>query len=125
MRLGLQVILGVLSLIPLMVSLLGVTQGLGLWLPEDAIAPRFDSQYRYITGYYLSLTLLAWWMIPNVEQHKTLFRIIGGSIFFGGVGRALSWIQVGSPPPLSQFFYWAGATVSPIAVVAGEVAPKT
>ena len=104
MKLGLQIILGILSLIPLMVSLSGVFAGLALRLPLEAIDASFDSQFRYITGYYLSLTLTAWWIIPNVERHRTLFRIVAGSIFFGGVGRVLSWVQVGNPGPLSVFF---------------------
>ena len=104
MKLGLQIVLGTLSLIPLVVSLLGVTQGLSLWLPADGFAPRFDSQYRYIMGYYLSLSLVAWWIIPQIEKHRAVFRIIGGGIFFGGIGQALSWIQVGNPGPLASFF---------------------
>ncbi|MEO1389098.1 MAG: DUF4345 domain-containing protein [Cyanobacteria bacterium J06634_6] len=104
MKIGLQIILGLLSLIPLLVSILGITMGLSRWLPTEAIDPQFDSQYRYITGYYLSLSLLAWWVIPNIEKHRILFRIIGGSIFFGGIGRVLSWLQVGAPDGMSVIF---------------------
>ncbi|MBE9032031.1 DUF4345 domain-containing protein [filamentous cyanobacterium LEGE 11480] len=104
MKLGLQIVLGILSVIPLVVSILGVTQGLALRLPEEAITPQFDSQYRYIMGYYISLSLVAWWMIPQIERHRTLFRLIGGGVFFGGIGRALSWWSVGSPNPLTMFF---------------------
>lgn len=104
MKLGLQVILGILSLIPLLVSILGVAVGLGRWLPAEMITAEFDSHYRYLTGYYLSLTAIAWWMIPSIEKHTTLFRFIGGGIFFGGVGRVMSMIQVGAPRPMSIFF---------------------
>ncbi|MGD1855120.1 MAG: DUF4345 domain-containing protein [Leptolyngbyaceae cyanobacterium] len=96
--------MGLLSLIPLLVSLLGVTMGLGRWLSPDMIEPQFDSHYRYITGYYLSLSLIAWWIIPTIEKHRTLFHIIGGSIFFGGIGRVLSWLQVGPPDGMSIGF---------------------
>ena len=104
MKRGLQIVLGLLSLIPLLVSILGVSTGLGRWLPAEAIDPQFDSHYRYITGYYLSLSLIAWWVIPNIEKHRTLFRIVGGSIFFGGIGRVVSWIQVGAPTRLDFVF---------------------
>ncbi|MEM9904389.1 MAG: DUF4345 domain-containing protein [Cyanobacteria bacterium P01_D01_bin.44] len=104
MKRGLQIILGLLSLIPLLVSILGVVIGLGRWLPPDTVDPQFDSHYRYITGYYLSLSLMAWWIIPNIEKHRTVFRIIGGSIFFGGIGRVLSWLQVGAPDQMSIVF---------------------
>lgn len=104
MKRGLQIILGILSLIPLMASIVGVAAGVGRWLPAEMITPQFDSQYRYVMGYYLSLSLMAWWMIPNIEKHRTVFRIVGGSIFFGGIGRVLSWMQVGTPNTLTQFF---------------------
>lgn len=104
MKRGLQIILGLLSLIPLMVSIVGVTIGLGRWLSPEMVEPQFDSHYRYITGYYLSLTLIAWWMIPTIEKHQTLFRIIGGAIFFGGIGRAISWMTVGAPSQMAMIF---------------------
>ena len=104
MKRGLQIILGLLSLIPLLVAVQGITVGLGRWLPAEAITPNFDSHYRYITGYYWSLSLLAWWIIPNIEKHTTLFRIIGGAIFFGGVGRLVSMLQTGLPSPMAIAF---------------------
>ena len=104
MKRGLQIVLGLLSLIPLIVSIFGIFVGLGRWLPPEMITPQFDSQYRYISGYYLSLSLIAWWVIPNIEKQRTLFRIIGGSIFFGGIGRVLSWVQVGYPGPMGAVF---------------------
>ncbi|MEM9091589.1 MAG: DUF4345 domain-containing protein [Cyanobacteria bacterium P01_F01_bin.53] len=104
MKLGLQIILGLLSLIPLLVSILGVATGLGRWLPTELIDAQFDSHYRYLTGYYLSLALMAWWIIPTIEKQRTLLRIIGGSIFFGGVGRVMSWMQVGAPSTMSIVF---------------------
>lgn len=104
MKRGLQIILGLLSLVPLLVAVQGITVGLGRWLPTEAITPDFDSHYRYVTGYYWSLSLLAWWIIPNIEKHTTLFRIIGGAIFFGGVGRLVSMLQTGLPSPMAIAF---------------------
>ena len=97
MKLGLQIILGILSLIPMLVSILGITQGTARFVPESAIAADFDSHYRYITGYYFSLSLIAWWIIPNIEKHTILLRIICAGIFLGGIGRLVSIFQVGIP----------------------------
>lgn len=97
MKKGLQVILAILSVIPILVALLGVTQGLTRWLPNTSITPDFDSHYRYITGYYLSLGMLGLWMIPKIENHTSLFRIVCASVFMGGVGRVFSIAQVGIP----------------------------
>lgn len=104
MKRGLQLILGILSLIPFIVAILGLTSGLGRWLPAEAITPDFDSHYRYITGFYISLAVTAWWIIPNIEQHKTELQILSGAIFVGGVGRVMSFWQVGAPNPLTLVF---------------------
>ena len=104
MRLGLQIVLGILSIIPMVVSLLGITKGSGRLLPEDLITADFDSHYRYITGYYISLSLIAWWIIPRIEKHTTILRIICGGIFMGGIGRLLSIFQVGMPQPSAVGF---------------------
>jgi hypothetical protein len=48
--------------------------------------------------------MLGFWMIPKIEQHTDLFRIICASVFMGGVGRAVSIVQVGKPNLLALIF---------------------
>jgi hypothetical protein len=104
MKKGLQITLAILSVIPLVIGLLGITQGTARWLPTTSITPDFDSHYRYIAGYYLSLGMLGFWMIPKIEQHTELFRIVCASIFMGGVGRTVSIVRVGMPSlPMLMF----------------------
>jgi hypothetical protein len=100
MRRSLQIVLGVLSMVPLIVSVSGLLLGTGRFLSDDLVTPSFDSQYRYQTGYYISLALLAWWIIPNIEKHVTPLRIISASIFVGGIGRVISLFDAGRPPAL-------------------------
>lgn len=86
MKRGLQIIIGMLSLIPFMVAILGQTSGLGRWLPAEAITPEFDSHYRYITGFYISLGVIAWWIIPNIEntkRHCGLWRVQFSRVAWG------------------------------------------
>jgi hypothetical protein len=97
MKKGLQFTIAILSIIPILIGLLGITQGTTRWLSASSITPDFDSHYRYITGYYLSLGMLGLWMIPRIEQHTDLFRILCASVFMGGVGRSFSIAQVGIP----------------------------
>jgi hypothetical protein len=97
MKKGLQFTIAILSIIPILIGLVGITQGTTRWLAASSITPDFDSHYRYITGYYLSLGMLGLWMIPRIEQHTDLFRILCASVFMGGVGRAFSIVQVGIP----------------------------
>jgi hypothetical protein len=104
MRKGLQVTLAILSMIPLIVATIGITQGTSRWLSADSITPNFDSHYRYIAGYYFSLGLLGLWLIPRIEKHTGLFRIICVSVFMGGIGRVISIVQVGVPNSLMLAF---------------------
>jgi hypothetical protein len=104
MKRGLQIVLGVLSVIPLIVSVSGLLLGTARFLSDDLVTPSFDTQYRYQMGYYISLALLAWWVIPNIEKHVIPLRIISASIFLGGIGRVISLFDVGRPPPLALAF---------------------
>jgi hypothetical protein len=98
MRKSLQITLLILSLIPLFFGLSGVILGTGRFLDAAAIVPQLDNQFRYLSGLYLLVSFLIWWMVPNIERHGTLIRIITGALFIGGVARAVSWATVGQPP---------------------------
>lgn len=100
MKLGLQIVLGLLSLIPLFFSAIGVLHGVERFL-ENAPAA-LDNQYRYLSTFYLSLTLMLWWMIPNIERHTMPTRILVGVIFLGGLARLYSHLTVGPGDP-AQF----------------------
>ena len=93
MRRGLQILLGVLSLIPILICTLGILYGAGRF--GDDVSANLDNQYRYLSAFYLSLTFLVWWMIPNIERHAVPLRIVMGGIFLGGLARAYSHVTVG------------------------------
>ncbi|MEO0881945.1 MAG: DUF4345 domain-containing protein [Pseudomonadota bacterium] len=98
MKRGLQIALGVLSLIPLLFAGLGIAQGAAYFLPDGAPAA-LDNQYRYFSAIYLVVTFTIWWVLPNIEQHKVPVRIIAGVIFLGGLARLLSHLTVGPGQP--------------------------
>ncbi|MEM7661924.1 MAG: DUF4345 domain-containing protein [Pseudomonadota bacterium] len=98
MKRGLQIALGVLSLIPLFFAGLGIANGAGYFLPDGAPAA-LDNQLRYLSTIYLIVTFTIWWVIPNIEQHKVPVRIIAGVIFLGGLARLLSHLTVGPGQP--------------------------
>jgi Na+/H+ antiporter NhaD/arsenite permease-like protein len=104
MKRALQVTIAILSLVPLSIGAIGILLGTSRWLPANIITPDFDSHYRYIAGYYVSLGLLGLWIIPKIEQHTGLFRVICASVFMGGMGRVASILQVGLPGPMAIFF---------------------
>lgn len=96
MKLGLQIVLGILSLIPLVLGIQNIGGGAAA-LAGEAVPAVLDNQFRYLSTFYLSLTFLVWWMIPNIERHKVPVRILIGVIFLGGLARAYSMMQVGHP----------------------------
>lgn len=98
MKRGLQIVLGVLSLIPLFFGLTGLIKGAAAHLNPEHVTATIDSFTRYQSGFYLSLFIFLWWVIPNIEKHTTVFRILTLAIFIGGVGRLISWMTIGAPP---------------------------
>jgi len=96
MKRGLQIVLGVLSLIPLMVAARTLTGG-AAGLEGSVVSATLDNQLRYLSTFYLSLTFLIWWMIPNIERHTVPLRILIGAVFLGGLARAYSLMTVGHP----------------------------
>jgi hypothetical protein len=104
MKRGLQVTITIFSLLPLLVGVIGIVLGTARWLPTEMITADFDSHYRYIAGYYVSLGLLGLWVAPRIEQHTGLLRIICASILLGGLGRLVSMVQVGLPGPMAIVF---------------------
>jgi hypothetical protein len=98
MRKSLQITLLILSLIPLFFGLTGVIFGTGRFLDPDAIVPQLDNQFRYLSGIYLMVSFLIWWMVPTIERHGTLLRIMALALFLGGLARAISWMTIGQPP---------------------------
>jgi hypothetical protein len=58
-----------------------------------------DSNLRYFSGLWLGLGLIIFWLIPAIEQQKSIFRVIAGMIFIGGIGRVISMLSLGNPSP--------------------------
>ncbi len=95
MKLGLQIGLGVLSLIPLAFSVMGIAFGAAYFMPDGGYPAAIDNQLRYLSAIYLLVTILLWWAIPNVEKHGVILAFICGVIFLGGLARFLSHSTIG------------------------------
>ena len=96
MKRGLQITLGVFSLIPVIFAVLGFLHGAGRLSP-DGVAPGLDNQYRYFSGMYLVVSFLIWFIIPQIERHGRLLAIVSAAIFIGGLGRVVSIMTAGQP----------------------------
>ena len=98
-RRALQIVLALLSLIPLL--------GLGItWLVGPryfsqgggAVSNALDSQFRYLAGVYAgAVTGSLWWAIPRIEERAMAVRLAGAAVFLGGLGRCISLATVGHP----------------------------
>ena len=96
MKRGLQVFLGVFSLIPVAFALLGFVHGAGRLSPEG-VTVDLDNQYRYFSGMYLVVSFLIWSIIPAIEKHGRTVFLISAAIFIGGLGRVVSYMTMGTP----------------------------
>ena len=63
-----------------------------------------DSNLRYFSGLWLGVGLTLFWMIPAPERQKTVFRLLSGMIFIGGLGRLISIFAFGAPSPVFVLF---------------------
>ncbi|PKP80525.1 MAG: DUF4345 domain-containing protein [Alphaproteobacteria bacterium HGW-Alphaproteobacteria-18] len=95
MKLGLQIVLGLFSLIPLTFAVLGMANGAAGLDPEGSVAAAVDNQFRYLSGMYVVVTLLLWSIIPEIEKHFRIAAIICAALFIGGIGRLISQMAVG------------------------------
>jgi uncharacterized membrane protein YqjE len=76
MKLGLQIVLGLFSLIPLAFAAMGLMSGMAGADPAATVSAAVDNQYRYMSGVYILVTLLLWYAIPKIETHFRLMSLI-------------------------------------------------
>ncbi len=56
-----------------------------------------DSHFRYLSGLLLGIGLIFWALVPGIERHGTIFRVLTGVVVMGGLGRLLGMIVYGLP----------------------------
>ena len=96
MKRGLQIVLGLFSLIPVAFAIMGFVSGAGRLSP-DGVAVDLDNQYRYFSGMYLVVAFLLWSITPAIERHGRTLLLISAAIFIGGLGRVVSYMTLGAP----------------------------
>jgi len=116
MKRGLQIVLAILSFMPLFFALKGIALGASQHIDLAHVTPTIDSYTRNQSGFYLVLFMLIWWMIPQLEKQTAVFRIVVLAIFIGGLARFYSYISVGAPPP-RMIFGMTIALCSPLLIL--------
>lgn len=94
MKLGLQIVLGLFSLIPLAFAAMGLLPG-----HAATVSAAVDNQYRYMSGVYVLVSFLLWYAIPRIEMHFRLMSLICAALVIGGIGRLLSQAAHGPGTP--------------------------
>jgi hypothetical protein len=102
---ALQTVLGVLGLIPILTGGLDLILGaIALNIAGASVSPEvlnnavLDSQIRFFGAIWFGIGIVLYWILPSIEKQTTLFRLLMGGIFLGGIGRLTSAFVVGIPP---------------------------
>ena len=123
MKRGLQIVLALLSLIPLFFAVTGLVGGGEAANAGEAVTAGLDNQFRYLSAYYLSLFFLIWWVLRDLESRGAVLRLLVLAIFLGGLARLYSYLTVG-PPPANAIVGMALELGSPLIVLWHKVVVK-
>lgn len=97
-RQRLQVTLGLLSVIPFLSGLAGMLVGpKALPGTTGRLKPTADSEYRFLSAFWLATAPVIWSAIPHIEQRTNLVRRLTAVVFAGGLARLVSWRTTGRP----------------------------
>lgn len=126
-RKALQWVIGILALAPLFSGLIGL---LGIYNPVFTTQSRpdliLDSNLRFLNAMCVIIALSFYFIIPVIEKETFACRIICCSVFFGGVGRLISFFHLGTMPVPLIFIlflelagplvimYWQQQTAAPL-----------
>jgi hypothetical protein len=93
---ALQIAVAIGGVVPVSAGLAGVLMGQDM-AGSCASDVSADSHFRYLSGLLLGIGFAFWSTIPNVARHARRFRMLTAIVFLGGMGRLLSFIELGAP----------------------------
>ena len=99
-RRGLQAVLIVFGILPIVTGLMAVTGGPAGMLDGQATTPTVDSEVRFLAVYWLAFGGFVLWLVPRVERATAAFRAMLAVMFGSGCARLLAAIETGSPHPV-------------------------
>ena len=100
-RLLLQVVIALLCLSPLVIGGMGIVRGPGQYGAVLTGAPGalrdLASHYRYLSGIFFAVGLMALSCVPRIERHRDRFRWVVVLVVCGGLARLFGIIIDGWP----------------------------
>jgi hypothetical protein len=99
-RFALQIVNGFLASLTIFLGGASLLLGIDSPIYPDGLPelPVLDSNLRFFGGMGVGLGVALLWLIPAIEKHTTLFRVIWLCALAGGIGRIISAVTVGAPP---------------------------
>jgi hypothetical protein len=76
-----------------------------------------DSELRFFGTFYVVFGAAAVWLSARVTTQTRALRIWALTLFFAGVARAISWLDVGRPDDLFVALMVVELTIAPAVVV--------
>ncbi|MBK1623762.1 DUF4345 domain-containing protein [Afifella marina] len=98
-RLLLQIVVAILSLIPLSAGAACVVLGPGFLQASAPWPVDLDSHLRFLSGVFFGVGLAFLSCVPAIERKGERFRLLSMLIVLGGLARLLSLVLAGSPSP--------------------------
>jgi len=86
----LQIVIGVLGLVPVGAGAGGVLLGLDFFADLTAASADGPSHFRYLSGIFLGVGLAFWSTIPAIEHQGARFRLLAALVVLGGLARLAS-----------------------------------
>jgi hypothetical protein len=87
-----------LGVIPVLTGLAGVVGGLQFSPDDTSDTPYFDSEYRFISVWWVAAGVLLWWSLREPQHRATVTRSLLAVMVLGGLARLLGVALVGLPP---------------------------
>jgi Domain of unknown function (DUF4345) len=93
----LQVAIVLFACIPISAGFAGAFWGLSIFGDQPAVSRDLDSHGRYLSGLLLGIGLTFWSLVPRIESHGPIARVLTVIVVIGGLARLWGAIALGLP----------------------------
>ncbi|CAF3046353.1 unnamed protein product [Rotaria sp. Silwood2] len=94
-RLSLQIVIGLIAMIPIFVGLNGIFQGPNVLLKTNDYSIQVDSHLRYLSGLRVAMGIFLLRNLPTIDRNGDDLCRVSLFVFIGGLGRLWGLITIG------------------------------